>query len=565
VRPAESPDEAKAAAGFLRRRVVSVRRPLAWVALAQFAQAALMIPQYGLLAAALDRALFAGAGLDALWPLLAPVPALILLRAGLAWLAEVLAQGAGALVRRAVRDAVAARMLDLGPVRLGGDAAGGLGALLVEGVEALDAYYSRFLPAMRLAVLVPLGLLAVVFPLDWMSGVILLVTAPLIPLFMALIGAGAERLNRRQWAQLVRMGGHFLELIQGLTTLSLFNAAEAQAGAVGRIAEEYRVATMAVLRMAFLSALALEFFATLGVALTAVLIGFRLLGGELGFERGLLILLLAPEFYAPLRNLGVQYHARMEALGTAGRLAALLDAPPPPAPAVPAIPPERAPEIVFDRVRLDYAPGRVGLDEASFTLPAGRITALVGPSGAGKSSAVTLLLGFAPPSAGEIRVDGVTLSSFALETWRERIAWVPQRPHLFAGSVADNLRLGCPDADPAAMRAAMAAVGAGALLDSLPAGLDTRLGEDGAGLSGGQARLIALARAALRPAPLLILDEPAASLDGESEAALLRALPALATGRTVLLIAHRPATIGAAERRVRLEAGRVAAVEEDAG
>jgi len=562
VSPVESPDEAKVAAGFLRRRVVSVRRPLAWVALIQLAQAALMLPQYGLLATALDRALFAQAGLESLWPLLAPVPGLILLRAGLSWLAEVLAQSAGAAVRRSVRDALAERMLALGPVRLGGAAAGGLGTLLVEGVEALDAYYSRFLPAMRLAVLVPLALLAVVFPLDWMSGVVLLVTAPLIPLFMALIGAGAERLNRRQWAQLVRMGGHFLELIQGLTTLTLFNAAEAQATSVGRIAEEYRVATMAVLRMAFLSALALEFFATLGVALTAVLIGFRLLGGELGFERGLLILLLAPEFYAPLRNLGVQYHARMEALGTAGRIAALLDAPLPPAPVAAPSPPDHAPEIVFDAVRLDYAPGRVGLDGASFTLERGRISALVGPSGAGKSSTVTLLLGFAVPTGGEIRIDGTPLGAFALDEWRQRIAWVPQRPHLFAGSVADNLRLGCPEATPGQMRAAMAAVGAEALLAALPDGLDTRLGEDGAGLSGGQARLIALARAALRPAPLLILDEPAASLDGESEAALLRALPALARGRTVLLIAHRPATVGAAERWIRLEEGRVQGVEE---
>jgi len=559
----DSPDEAKAAAGFLRRRIVSVRRPLAWVALLQFLQAGLMLPQYGLLAAALDRALFAGERIDTLWPLLAPVPGLILLRAGLSWLADVLAQSAGAAVRRAVRDALAARILALGPVRLGTLAAGGLGALLVEGIEALDSYYSRFVPAMRLALLVPVGLLAVVFPLDWMSGVVLLVTAPLIPLFMALIGAGAERLNRRQWAQLARMGGHFLELVQGLTILTLFNAVEAQATQVGRIAEEYRVATMAVLRMAFLSAMALEFFATLGVALTAVLIGFRLLGGELGFERGLLILLLAPEFYAPLRNLGVQYHARMEALGTAGRLAALLDAPSPTVPASPAPPPpDSAPEIVFDAVRLEYEPGRVGLQDASFTLPRGRITALIGPSGAGKSSTVTLLLGFAAPTGGEIRIDGTSLAAFDLEAWRRRIAWVPQRPHLFAGSVADNLRLGCPDATPAQMQQAMAAIGAEALIAALPGGLETRLGEDGAGLSGGQARLIALARAALRPTPLLILDEPAASLDGESEAALLRALPALARGRTVLLIAHRPATIGAAERRIRLEEGRVRGEED---
>jgi len=554
--------EAAAATGFLRRRVASVRRPLALATLAQMANAVLMILQYSLLATAIDQAVSAGADLAALWPWLGWVPPIILARAALSWAAEAVALEAGAGVRRAVRAELAEKLFALGPVRLGGEQAGALSALLVDGIEALEAYYTRFLPAMRNAVLIPLALLAVVMPQDGVSGLILLLTAPLIPLFMALIGSGAERLNRRQWARLARMGAHFLEMVQGLTTLKLFNASKREAETVARIADEYRLATMAVLRVAFLSALALEFFATLGIALVAVLIGFRLLAGEIGFERGLFILLLAPEFYGPLRTLGTQYHARMEALGTAGTLAELLARPvPPPPAAATAIVSTHAPEIVFRAVRHDYGGGRIGLDGAEFTLEAGRITALIGPSGAGKSTAVNLLLGFAAPTAGEILIDGTALSALDPQEWRRRIAWVPQRPHLFQGSIADNIRLGHPEADKAAVIAAAQAVGADRFIAALPEAYDTRLGEDGAGLSGGQARLVALARAALRDAPLLILDEPSASLDSQSEAALTEALPALARGRTVLVIAHRPATIAAADRIVRLERGRVAGDE----
>jgi len=550
--------EAAAAAGFLRRRVASVRRPLALATLAQMANAVLMILQYSLLATAIDRAVSGGAGLAALWPWLGWVPPIIVARAGLSWAAEAAGLAAGAGVRRRVRAELSEKLFALGPVRLGTESAGALSALLVDGIEALDSYYTRFLPAMRHAVLIPLALLAVVMPLDGVSGLILLLTAPLIPLFMALIGSGAERLNRRQWARLARMGAHFLEMVQNLTTLKLFNASKREAETVARIADEYRLATMAVLRVAFLSALALEFFATLGIALVAVLIGFRLLAGEIGFERGLFILLLAPEFYAPLRNLGTQYHARMEALGTAGTLAELLDRPLPPLPAAAAPPPSTAPEIVFRAVRHDYGGGRIGLDRADFRVEAGRITALVGPSGAGKSTVVNLLLGFAVPTEGAILIDGRPLSDLDTALWRQRIAWVPQRPHLFQGSIADNIRLGHPDADAAAVVAAAQAVGADGFIAALPGGYDHRLGEDGAGVSGGQARLIALARAALRDAPLLILDEPSASLDAESEATLAAALPALARGRTVLAIAHRPATIAAADRIVRLDHGRVA-------
>lgn len=557
----KSAAEAAAATGFLRRRVASVRRPLALATLAQMANAALMILQYSLLATAIDRAISAGADLAALWPWLVWVPPIVLARAGLSWAAEAVALKAGAGVRQSVRAELAEKLFALGPVRLGGEQAGALSALLVDGIEALESYYTRFLPAMRNAVLIPLALLAVVMPLDGVSGLILLLTAPLIPLFMALIGSGAERLNRRQWAKLARMGAHFLEMVQGLTILKLFNASKREAETVARIADEYRLATMAVLRVAFLSALALEFFATLGIALVAVLIGFRLLAGEIGFERGLFILLLAPEFYGPLRTLGTQYHARMEALGTAGTLAELLARPLPSPATATAIAPTTAPEIVFRAVRHDYGGGRVGLDGAEFTLEAGRITALIGPSGAGKSTAVNLLLGFAAPTDGEILIDGTPLSGFDPQEWRRRIAWVPQRPHLFQGSIADNIRLGHPEADEAAVIAAAQAVGADRFIAALPEAYDTRLGEDGAGLSGGQARLVALARAALRDAPLLILDEPSASLDVESEAALTQALPALARGRTVLVIAHRPATIAAADRIVRLERGRVAGDE----
>lgn len=542
---------------FLRLRAGLSRMPLGLAAGCGVVNAILLIGQYWLLASVVHDVLMAGAGLDDVWPRLWPILALVALRAAAVWGAEAASAAAAARVKNDVRAALIDRIMALGPVRLADRQTGELSALLVDGVEALEPYYARFLPAMMVAALAPAAILVVVAPTDWLSGVILAVTAPLIPLFMVLIGRGAERLNQRQWTRLARMSAHFLEVLQNLTTLKLFNASRREAEVIAKVSEDYRLATMSVLRVAFASALALEFFATVSIAMVAVFIGFRLLAGEMTFQRGFFVLLLAPEFYLPLRSLGAHYHARMEAIGAAGRMVDLLARPVPadggakPATAGPVA-------IAFERVGLTYGDGRVGLDGADFRLEPGVVTALVGPSGAGKSSVVSLLLGFVRPSAGRIVAGGVDLADLDPGAWRRMLAWVPQRPYLFRGTIAENLRLGATDASDGDLARAARLTGAADFIEALPDGYGHVVGERGVGLSGGQARLLALTRAALRDAPLLILDEPTASLDRASEARIGEAVRVLARGRTVLVVAHRLETVRDAATILVLDRGRVA-------
>lgn len=536
------------------------RGPLIGAAGCTAVNAVLLIVQYRLLASVVGDVLFDGQGLASVWPRLWPILVIIALRAIVVWAGEAAAVTAAARVKQSVRTDLLDHLMALGPVPLRERRTGELTALLVEGIEALEPYYARFLPAMTTVVLTPLAVLAVVLPMDWLSGMVLVLTAPLIPLFMILIGKGAERLNQRQWAKLARMSAHFLEVFQGLTTLKLFNASRREAEVIARISEDYRLATMSVLRVAFLSALALEFFATLGVALVAVLIGFRLLAGGIGFERGFFVLLIAPEFYLPLRALGAHYHARMEAIGAAAHLVEMLGLPLPPRRdrKDPAADRQAIPVVTFQDVHLAYGDGRKGLDGASFRLAPGTMTALVGPSGAGKSSVVNVLLGFVSPTAGAVLVDGRSLADLDKESWRRRIAWVPQHPHLFRGSIADNIRLGHPDAEEAEVERAACLIGADDFIRLLPGGYDYEIGEGGSGLSGGQRRLIALSRAALRDAPLLILDEPTASLDRATERQVGEAVRRLSQNRSLLVVAHRLETVRFADAILVLERGRVA-------
>jgi ATP-binding cassette subfamily C protein CydD len=411
---------------------------------------------------------------------------------------------------------------------------------------------------MALAALIPLSILAFVFPLDWRSALIMLLTAPLIPFFMLLIGRGAERLNQHQWKQLARMGGRFLDMIQGLTTLKLYNASRREAALIARLSEDYRHATMKVLRVAFLSALALEFFATVSIALVAVLIGFRLLAGELDFSTGFFVLLLAPEFYLPLRSLGAHYHARMEAVGAAERMVEILDTPISRIPDAPALPPPPPPwRIRFQDVHVIYAGGRQALTGADFVLRAGERTALVGPSGAGKTTVINLLLGFIAPQQGQVSINGQDLSRMDLTQWRSRLAWVPQRPRLFHGTVAENLALGLQDVAEQALWEALQRAQALDFVSQLPQGLHTRVGEGARPLSGGQVQRLALARAFLRDAELVLMDEPTANLDPYSERQVQAAIDELARERTVLSVAHRLQTVIKADRILVLEQGRV--------
>ncbi|MFF4844288.1 thiol reductant ABC exporter subunit CydD [Streptomyces collinus] len=470
-------------------------------------------------------------------------------RAVVAWLTELAAHRASAAVKSELRGRLLDRAARLGPGWLSGQRTGSLVNLATRGVDALDDYFARYLPQLGLAVVVPVAVLARIVTEDWVSAAIIVGTLPLIPVFMMLIGWATQSRMDRQWRLLSRLSGHFLDVVAGLPTLKVFGRAKAQAESIRRITGEYRQATMRTLRIAFLSSFALELLATLSVALVAVTIGMRLVHGDMDLSIGLVILILAPEAYLPLRQVGAQYHAAAEGLAAAEEIFAVLETPVPASGtgAVPAGP------VAFDGMTVRY-PGRSAdaVTGVSFTVEPGETVALVGPSGAGKSTLVNTLLGFVRPTAGRVRIGGTDLAELDLDAWRSRVAWVPQRPHLYAGTIAENVRLARPGADDAAVRRALADAGALEFVDGLPEGADTVLGEDGAGLSAGQRQRLALARAFLADRPVLALDEPTAALDGATEAEVVAAVRRLAVGRTVLLVVHRPALLDVADRVVRL-------------
>jgi len=521
--------------------------------------------------------LFAAVGFGALggiavvaqaWRTQVATPLMLLLgtiafRALLSWAADAAAVHAAAGVKHDLRDKVFARLLERGPLAAGRERTGELVTTLTEGIEALDAYIARYLPQLALAALIPLTVAVVVLTRDLLSGVVLLLTAPLIPIFMVLIGRLADVRSRRQWLAMSRLSASFLDTIQGLTTLKVLGRSRAQVAAIRRASETFRFASMDVLRIAFLSALVLELVATLSVAVVAVEIALRLLHGRLDFEQAFFVLLLAPEFYLPLRRLGADFHAGLAGTTAAQRLFTLLEAPAPARPAI-AIPMPPTPSLELEEVSYAY-PGESGrgsaarpaLTSVNLLIEPGEKIAIVGPSGAGKSTLARIVLRFVEPDSGRLMADDVPAKAIDPDDWRRAIAWVPQNPHLFADTVAANIRLGRPESDEKEVAAAARHALAEDFIAELSAGYDTSVGERGALLSGGQARRIALARAFLADAPLLILDEPTADLDPRLQAELDVALEDLLTGRSALIIAHRTPTVMAADRVVVLDSGRV--------
>ncbi|GAA0828586.1 hypothetical protein GCM10009525_26160 [Streptosporangium amethystogenes subsp. fukuiense] len=467
-------------------------------------------------------------------------------------------------VKSALRHRLLARLQALGPARPASVRSGELVTLTGRGLDALDPYLTGYLPAVAVAGVVPIAVLVRLFTADLASAVIVLVTLPLIPIFGALVGMHTKAVTERQWRALSRLGGHFLDVVRGLPTLRAFGRARYQAEVIQRVADAHRVATMRTLRVAFLSSLVLELAASLSLALVAVPVGLRLLSGSLDLSTALLVLLLAPEAYLPLRNMGSKFHAAMEGVAAADEAFAVLDGhaeAPRGAPATghPGPGAATAPEIRLERVTVRY-PGRAeaALEDVSLVIAPGERVALVGESGAGKSTLLHLLLGFVTPAEGRVLVDGAEIGDH--DSWRARLAFVPQRPHLFATSVADNIRLGAPGATIDEVRAAARAAQAEEFILALPEGYDTVLGERGANLSAGQHQRVALARAFCRPgAGLLLLDEPTARLDGRSESAVVSATRDLAEGRTAVIVAHRPAMIELADRVIRIADGRVVA------
>ncbi len=437
---------------------------------------------------------------------------------------------------------------------------GDLAASAVQGVDALEAYFAGYLPQLILASIVPVAVLVYAAILDPVTAVILAITVPILIMFMILIGKGTQAKTRRRLGALALLSAHFLDVVRGLETLRAYRREHVQEQVLSDVGESYRQETMATLRIAFMSALVLELCAMIGIALVAATIGVQLAGGHLTLEAGLTVLLLAPELYAPLREVGQQFHASADGVAAYERIFETVsgDSGVPRARDPRAVPDPARHAIAFESVAFTYAnrPAAV-LDGVTLRLAPGTTTALVGPSGSGKSTLARLLMRFDDPTAGRVSCGGVDIREFDVDDWRARIAWVPQLPTLFTGTVAENIRLGAPHADAHQLAIALHAAGAEELVAGLPDGLATVIGEGGRRLSAGQRQRIALARAFLRDAPILVLDEPTAHLDARTAAEVADGLARVAQGRTTLLIVHHASLAAQASKVIALQEGRI--------
>jgi thiol reductant ABC exporter CydD subunit len=572
-------------------------------ALAGYGSGLLAIAQAWLLSSVVAGVFLGGQGLTEAMPGLLGLLIVFLARAGLAWANETSGAAGAVRIKNELRQRLLSRLYQQGPVLNGNQPTGELVTTVVQSVEALDGFYSQYLPQVILAVLVPLSVLVVVFPLDLLSGLVFLLTGPLIPVFMILIGRSAEAVTRKQYTVLGRMSAFFLDTLQGLATLKTLNQSEARIERIAEVSERYRQKTMEVLRLTFLSALALELSATISTAVVAVEVGLRLLYGQMEFQPAFFILILAPEFYLPLRLLGQRFHAGAAGAAGAKRIVAVLGgeekstietqrtqrneenfttAPQgcskpetrrvgdtvgargedkdgssetslcaPTAAEAPSL-------LVLENVTFRY-PGRTepALEHVSIELKRGELAALVGVSGAGKSTLAAMLLGFIQPQSGLIRLNGEVIGSLDTPEWRRLIAWVPQQPAIFQDTLAENIRLSKPDASLEEVRRAAQLAGLDGFILGLPQGYETKAGAGGARLSGGQAQRLALARAFLKDAPILILDEPTSRLDPQLEDEIAETTRRLCQGRMALVIAHRLASIRQAQRVIVIDSGRI--------
>lgn len=466
-------------------------------------------------------------------------------KAVLAWLNQWLAHRAAAAVKsRLRRDVLAARLAD--PVDPGSSTAS-LVTLLTQGLDALDGYYSKYLPQLVLAVTVPLIIGIAILTADFASAIVVALTLPLIPIFMALVGWTTEARTRKRWLVQTRLAGHFADLVAGLPTLQVFGRARAQAEGLRRSEDAHRGETMGTLRISFLSALVLELLSTLSVAIVAVGIGFRVVFDQVDLTTAFFVLILAPEVYLPVRQVGVHYHDAADGMAAAESAFALIESAPTTPPRTASAPVPNAPRLSVDALSHTYPGAQApALAPVGFDLHPGELLVVTGPSGCGKTTLLNALMGFIAPTAGRVLVDGAALDAASR---RERIAWVGQTPGMISGTIADNVRLGDPDADDAAVRQALRQAGGGSLDPA------RGVGDDGEGLSAGERRRVAVARALLwvasGRADLLVLDEPTAGLDEGTETALLDALD----GVTTLAVSHRPAVIARADRVLTLPAG----------
>lgn len=528
----------------------------ACVALGAFG-ALLVIAQAWLLADVVSGAFV---GHEHLSRLRAPIAALlgvVIARACVAWLTQVAGSRASVRAKSELRAGLLRRTAN--PAAEPEDV-GGLATLATRGIDALDAYFSLYLPQIFLAAIVPAAVVVAVATRDWVSALIIALTIPLIPVFMALVGATTRERVDRQLRVLQRLAGHFLDVVAGLPTLKVFGRAQAQIGAVAEVTDRYRRAAIATLRVSFLSSLVLELVSTISVAIVAVAVGLRLLGGEMGFHTALFVLVLAPEAYLPLRQLGTHYHASAEGMSAAAQAFSYLDRPSAAHGSRTDVPDPATHELALEALTITRGEREQPiLDGLTLTIEPGEALAITGPSGCGKSTLLGVVLGLLAPSGGCALIGDVPLQELDRSAWWARLAWVPQRPHIFAGSIAENVAIGRRGASRAEIARAATAAGLQEALGRRPRGLDAIVGDRGAGLSAGERQRVALARAFLRDVPLLLLDEPTASLDGATEDAVLEALQELMSGRTTLLVAHRPSLVAIADRVCSLEGSVLAA------
>jgi ATP-binding cassette, subfamily C, bacterial CydD len=556
---------------WLRDRGRPARRNLALTVALGELSGILLILQTSLLVQIGNGVMFKESRLPGLLPSFAALLGVILLRVSVTWASRRAAFECASGAKQTLRGELARTLLDIGPIALAGMHAGEIATTTVDAVEALDAYFSKYLPQRAIATLLPFTILAVVFPLDWISGLVLVLTAVFLPLSMIVIGEESHARNQRLWGKLARMSGRFLDALQGLAVVKMFGAARREAAEIARTSEEYRTMTMSVLKVAFLSSFMLELISSVSIALVAILSGLRLLAASMQFAPAYFILLIAPEYFLTLRTLGTFYHSRMEAVSAAEQVRALLHAGSTRRPqdsasaaptaarstarAAPAAPSARhSRSVAFEGVSFAYD-ARPVLEDVTFSVSPREHVAVLGASGAGKSTLLSLLLGFAAPDKGRLLIDGQDLRELDQRSWLDTVAWLPQRPTLFHGTLRENIILGRPSAGDREIQEAIRLSHASEFIERMPDGLRTRVGEGGQGLSMGQLQRVALARLFLRNPGLVLLDEPTAHLDAESERLVNAGISSLAEGRTMVLVTHRPAV--GVDRVLALSAGRV--------
>lgn len=548
----------------LDKRLLGLLRAERWllilIAAISLGGAILIILQARLLSGILNAVFLEGAGLKAVVPPLGALLVIGVLRATTTGGVEVFSGWLAVRIKHKLRQMLLERLLAAGPACIQQENSGELTNTFINGVEALDAYYSQYLPQLVISAIVPFAVLLAVFPLDWLSGLVFLLTAPLIPFFMILVGKGSESITRRQYQSLSRMSAFFLNTLQGLRELKQWNRSKDHAQRISKAAEDYRRTTMSVLRVTFLSALVLELVATISTAVVAVQIGLRLLYGLMDFQQAFVTLLLAPEFYQPLRFLGQRFHAGMSGVSAADRIFALMETiSPSTSSSLASAPSFKAGDVIrFENVGLQFQNREMpALKDIHFELKHGEMLALVGSSGSGKTTIANLLMGFIQPQEGKIWINHRLFNEIDLTSWRKQIAWVGQRPYILHGTLRENLLLAMPAAGTEELEQAISLAHLNELIAVLPQGIDTVLGEGGAKLSSGEAQRLALARAFLKNAPIVILDEPTAHLDASLEKVLEESIVHLCAGRTVLMIAHRLPTVMRANRILVLQDGQI--------